>query len=99
MENHNLNITTLETQVLTELIQGLYAEPGFSDVSDADLVRQTGIPAKSIRGVLGSLTKKGIIFQLTARELGIDDPYCDFKTIVYLDDAHHNLHPEWKQHI
>jgi len=95
MKNLTIKLTTLETVVLDELIKGLYAEPGFSDVSDADLVSQTGIPAKSIRGVLGSLTKKGLIFQLTAKELGIDDPYCDFKTIVYLDEAHHNLHPEW----
>ena len=99
MEAHNLNITTLETQVLESLIQGLYAEPGFSDVSDTDLVNQTGIPSKSIRGVLGSLCKKGIIFQLTARELGIGGPDCDFNTIVYLESAHHNLHPEWKDEV
>ena len=97
MENHTLDITELETKVLTELIQGLYAEPGYSDVSDTDLVEQTGIPAKSLRGVLGSLCKKGIIFQQTARELGVYYKGCGFNTIVYLADKHHNLHPEWKE--
>ena len=94
METSTIYFTQPETQVLTELIDGLYAEPGFSDVSDHDLVNKTGIPAKVIRGVLSSLIKKGIIYQLTARELGIQGE--DFNTIVYLESAHYNLHPEWK---
>ena len=91
------NFTHLETKVLESLIANLYAEPGFSDVSDQDLVFKTGIPAKSIRGVLSSLGKKGVIFQLTARELGIEGG--GFNTIVYLESNHYNLHPEWSLDI
>jgi hypothetical protein len=32
MEQHNLQLTALETQVMECLIANLYAEPGFSDV-------------------------------------------------------------------
>ena len=92
----NLDITELEEKVLTALINGLYAEPGFSDVSDVDLVQQTEIPAKSIRGVLGSLCKKRIIFQCTARELGIEGQ--GFNTLVYLQEKYHYLHPEWSKY-
>ena len=87
------NFTHLETKVLESLIANLYAEPGFSDVSDQDLVNNTGIPSKSIRGVLSSLGKKGVIFQESARDLGIEG--ADFNTIVFLNSNHYHLHPEW----
>lgn len=87
----NLNLTQLEETILTELIDNLYAEPGFSDVSPQDLSENTGISIKSIRGVLASLVKKDIIW--------IGDNDCkgiDFCKIVYLEESHYNLHPEWK---
>ena len=56
-----LNLTELESLTLTAFIRGLYAEPGFSDVDVNDLSSVLGIPTKVLRGVLGSLVKKGII--------------------------------------
>ena len=57
-----LNLTELESLTLTAFIRGLYAEPGFSDVDVNDLSSILEIPTKVLRGVLGSLVKKGIIF-------------------------------------
>tara|TARA_R110001632_G_scaffold55161_5_gene135116 strand:- start:340 stop:642 length:303 start_codon:yes stop_codon:yes gene_type:complete len=89
----NLNLTQLEETILTELIDNLYAEPGFSDVSPQNLSKNTGISMKSIRGVLASLVKKDIIF------LGDNDCQgMDFCMIVYLNDNYYNLHPEWKDY-
>jgi hypothetical protein len=57
-----LNLTELESKTLTAFIGGLYAEPGFSDVDVRDLSKELEISTKVLRGVLGSLVKKGIIF-------------------------------------
>lgn len=56
-----LNLTELESLTLTAFIRGLYAEPGFSDVDVNDLSKELEIPTKVLRGVLGSLVKKGIV--------------------------------------
>jgi transcription initiation factor IIE alpha subunit len=90
MEPHNLSLTARESVVLESLISGLYAEPGFSDVDAHDLSRQTGIPTKSIRGVLSSLVKKGIV----SIETGGNEEY----ELIYLNDGYHYLHPEWKEY-
>ena len=58
---NELNLTELESKTLTAFIRGLYAEPGFSDVDVNDLSSVLGIPTKVLRGVLGSLVKKGIV--------------------------------------
>jgi hypothetical protein len=84
---HNLNLTPLETQVMESFISLLYAEAGFSDVDAKDLSADTGIPTRSIRGVLSSLVQKGII--------NIEDNGAGFQ-IVYLSKSHWYLHPEWK---
>jgi DNA-binding IscR family transcriptional regulator len=56
-----LNLTELESKTLNAFIRGLYAEPGFSDVDVNDLSSELEIPTKVLRGVLGSLVKKGIV--------------------------------------
>jgi DNA-binding IscR family transcriptional regulator len=56
-----LNLTELESKTLTAFIGGLYAEPGFSDVDVNDLSCGLQISTKVLRGVLGSLVKKGIV--------------------------------------
>ena len=61
MNISNLNLTELESLTLTAFIGGLYAEPGFSDVDVNDLSKELEIPTKVLRGVLGSLVKKGIV--------------------------------------
>lgn len=87
MEQHNLQLTAMETKVMEAFINGLYAEPGFSDVDAHDLTRDTGIPTRSIRGVLSSLVQKGII--------SIDGNYAGYQ-IIYLREDYWYLHPEWK---
>jgi hypothetical protein len=62
MNISELNLTELETKTLTTFIGGLYAEPGFSDVDVKDLSSELGISTKVLRGALGSLVKKDIVF-------------------------------------
>ena len=85
-----LHLTEMETTVLTDLIGSLYAEPGYSDVDAHDLSKSTRIPTKSIRGVLSSLAKKGIVL--------IDDNGAGFQ-IVYLMEQFYYLHPTWSNEI
>jgi hypothetical protein len=93
MEKHNLKLTTLETTVLETLIDGLYAEPGFSDVDAHDIARDTGISTKSIRGALSSLVKKGIVSLEETDNWGAKEQF----VIIYLNNSHWYLHPEWKE--
>lgn len=61
MNINELNLTELETKVLSTFIDCLYAEPGFSDVDANDISEILGISTKIIRGALGSLVKKGFV--------------------------------------
>ena len=56
----DLGLTKLEETILSCLIDGLYAEPGFSDVDAKDIASEIGIDIKSVRGGVGSLVKKGL---------------------------------------
>jgi hypothetical protein len=80
------NLTALEEKVLSALIDGLYAEPGFSDVDANDLAAWTKIPTRNIRGVISSLIKKDYI--------NIDDPGTGYQ-IIYLNYNRWYLHPQW----
>jgi transcription initiation factor IIE alpha subunit len=93
MEKNNLSLTILEHTVLENLISNLYAEPGFSDIDAKDISRETGIPTKSIRGVLSSLVKKEIISLEETDTYGAPEQY----VIIYLNPSHWYLHPEWKE--
>ena len=88
MESHNLKLTEMESQVLESFIGELYAEPGFSDVDAKDLSKITKIPMNSIRGVLSSLVKKGIV----SLENSDDNTFI----IIYLNEPFYYLHPVWK---
>jgi len=92
MEQHDLSLTAMEQQVLEALINELYAEPGFSDVDANDLSRITEIPTTSIRGVLASLVKKGIISLSDTATYGAAKQY----VLIYLSESHYYLHPRWK---
>jgi hypothetical protein len=81
--------TDLENKVLTAFINGLYAEPGFSDVDANDISRDINIPTKQVRGALGSLVKKGVV------TIHTNDSNYD---IIYLNESHWHMHPEWKQY-
>lgn len=84
------NLTPRETEVLIHFIDELYAEPGFSDVSPQDLSEICGIEMKYLRGILGSLTKKGVIDIVDKEDLGCE------ADIVYLSEDYYKYHPEWK---
>ena len=56
-----ITVTKLEKQVLEALASGMYAELGYSDVGIGDIHHDTQIPRKVLRGVAGSLQKKGLI--------------------------------------
>jgi sugar-specific transcriptional regulator TrmB len=82
------NLTAMEEKALSALIEGLYAEPGFSDVDANDLSQWTGIPTRNIRGVISSLIKKGYIT--------IDDSCGNgIYQLIYLNENKWYLHPEW----
>ena len=83
------NLTQMEKQVLTALIGMLYAEAGFSDVDAKDLSSLTKIPMNTIRGVLGSLCKKNIIY--------IDDN--GKYQIIYLESNYYGLVPNWVREL
>jgi len=65
MKNTTITLTEMEAKVLNYLREdGWYnwgGEPHFSDVDASDVCYATGISKTSIGGVLGSLSKKGLI--------------------------------------
>ena len=78
-----LGLTEMEAQCMQSLIDGLYAEAGFSDVDAKDIASDTGIPIRSVRGVLANLVKKGLI--------DIEDNDTGYM-IIYLRPEWYNLH-------
>ena len=57
----SIQVTALEKQVLEALAKGMYAEWHYSDMGIAEIAEDTGLDRKVIRGVAGSLRKKGLI--------------------------------------
>jgi hypothetical protein len=90
-----VKVTKLEKQVLEAMAEGMYAEFGFSDYGLPELIDDTGLPAKVLRGVAGSLVKKELIF-IDDRE---DEGYKNDTSmhIWYLFDGMEALVPEWKE--
>lgn len=87
-----IELTQLEAQVLESLINGLYAEPGFSDVDAKDIAEWINTPIKSVRGAVGSLVKKGVVSIESTDNFGAEQ----FQ-IIYLNPEHYYLHPEWSK--
>jgi hypothetical protein len=88
-----IKLTQLEAQVLKSLINQLYAEAGFSDVDARDIANDIpNLSTKSVRGALGSLVKKGIVFIESTDVFNSNDQF----EIIYLNRNHYYLHPEWK---
>lgn len=77
--------TDLEFRVLTNLIENLYAEPGFSDIGCQEIADNLSLPVNTVKGVVGNLVKKGVV------SVGDDD----FADIIYLENDYYHLHPEW----
>jgi predicted transcriptional regulator len=93
-------LTEMEKQVLKSLESLMYAEYNFSDVGATDLSNDTGIEMKSIRGVLSSLSKKGLV-NIESREDNFgfrkNDP--SWEAIVYLAGDAEGLHEEWQEEV
>ena len=70
---------------MKSLINGMYAEAGFSDQDINDIQKDTGLSNKVSRGVLGSLIKKGL---LSADDNG---EY----VIIYINSSYYGLVPHW----
>jgi len=84
-----LNLTELESKTLTTFVGCLYAEPGFSDVDVKDLSSELGISTKVLRGALGSLVKKDIVF-VDENNSGYD--------IIYLNKPYwHLVNESWAE--
>jgi predicted transcriptional regulator of viral defense system len=76
-------LTTLENKLLRGLTDSLDRdEPTFSNIYVDDLEEITSIPMNTLRGVLGSLIKKGYIY---IASYGAD------MDIVHLEEKHFNL--------
>lgn len=84
----SLGLTDLETKALECLIENLTCETGFSDVAPTDLAKLSGIAMSSLRGVLASLVKKGIV-SVYERKGEV--------SIVYLEESFYHLHPRWSK--
>jgi len=92
-----IKVTQLEKQVLEAMAKGMYAEFGFSDYGLPELIEDTGLSAKVLRGVGSSLVKKGFI--------DIDDRESEgYKNntsmyIWYLFDGMEALVPHWHDEV
>lgn len=94
MENltqlEQLNLTILESEIVKSLIPMLYAEPGFSDVDVHDLKSDLNISTNTLRGGIGSLVKKGILFIDKAEDNGSG------YDLIHLSEKYWYLHsPSW----
>jgi hypothetical protein len=90
-----IQVTKLEKQVLESLAKGMYAELGFSDVGYPELREDTGLTNNILRGVVGSLTKKGLA-SVDDREgsWGVNSKDVDMH-IIYLTDETQGLVEHW----
>lgn len=100
---HNIRIETevpeftdKEKAVLKSLINGLYAEPGFSDVTVSDLITDE-LNSNAVRGVLSSLTEKTVVWSDDEYRVSTDSGEMDGEVIMYLNENFYGLHKEWAE--
>lgn len=79
------NLTEMETKVLNSLANSMYAEWGFSDYGFTELCSDLDLNIKVLRGVVGSLVKKKLVW--VEQEEGVD--------IIYLTNEAEGLVPHW----
>lgn len=84
------NLTQLETTTVKELIKNLdiNGDSIFSNVETNDLSEFTGIEINKMRGVVGSLIKKGIVY--------IEDFDGDGTELLYIENEYFYLANESK---
>jgi ribosomal protein S25 len=80
------SLTELEKKALEIIVGSQYAEPGYSDIDAIDVAQGMKMDIKIVRGVIGSLEKKGVI--------SIYENDSKYK-IIYLNTNYYHLHPEW----
>lgn len=77
MEN-TLKLPTLSARVYRELLRGLYAEPGFSDVTESDIAKKLGVTIRQVHGAVCKLIKSALVrFE--------DMQTCNGEEILYAD--------------
>ena len=84
------SLTVNELQVLLLIIEGLYAEPGFSDITIEDIASQAVIPPQVAGGIISSLVKKGVIW--------VEEFEANFNPPMYfyhLKEDYYYLHASW----
>ena len=86
-----VELTQKENKVLMNLIDGLYAEAGFSDIDCNDLAKSSKMKVEEVKGVIGSLVKKELVFTEKTSTSGAKQ-----YEIVYLAPFAWSLHPIWK---
>ena len=88
-----LGLTENEQEFVETVIDGLYAEAGFTDVSLMDVKREMGVSLVSARGTLGALCKKGVLMTEEFEVCG------ERYTLIKLDYSHYCLHPseDWQE--
>jgi hypothetical protein len=91
------NLTALEKQALQAIANEMYAEYGFSDIGATEVSKATGIPMKSLRGVISSLVQKGHISPLEDRsdEWGYKANDPSWESIIYLQGSAAGLVQIW----
>jgi len=91
-EIEKLNLTELETKILRYFLSQLNVnELGYSATSVDDIANGINVNINSVKGSVGSLSKKRIIY--------VEDLGEGIGTIVYLQDGMEYLHPEYKDYI
>jgi hypothetical protein len=87
-----INLTPKEEIVLNALIDSLTAEAGFSDIDCNDLSQSTKLPVATVKALVGSLTKKELVFTDKTTTSG-----AKHYDLIYLAPFAWILHPEWKE--
>jgi len=84
----DLDLTELEKNILKSLLSKLDVNDlGYSDVDANDIANDINVNINSVKGSLGSLVKKNIVF--------VSDLGSDIGSMIYLNDNFQYLHPDY----
>ena len=103
------DFTVLESLFIEALVKLLYAEEGYTDVDINDICDTTGRKTRSMRGVLSSLIKKGVVsmhehegFDFVTRKVKRFGRTITTRVeikkmiqLILLNEDFYYLHPEW----
>lgn len=84
----DLDLTELEKNILKSLLSKLDVNDlGYSDVDANDIANDINVNINSVKGSLGSLVKKNIVF--------VSDLGSDIGSMIYLNENFQYLHPDY----